>query len=215
MSHEAMISVACIDDHPLVRKGVAAILSTEPELRLVAEGENADQAIALFRRTRPDVTLLDLRLPDRSGVEVAKEIRREFPDARIIALTSYDGDQDIYRALEAGVRGYLLKEMVHTEIIRAIRTVHQGKRFIPPEVSQQLSGFFPEVALTPREAEVLQWVARGLGNKEIGEQIGTAAGTVKAHIENILGKLDAKDRTHAVTIAVQRGIIHLSARNPA
>jgi DNA-binding NarL/FixJ family response regulator len=215
MSDPACISVACVDDHPLVRKGVAAILSTEPELQLIAEAENGAQALDVFRRYRPDVTLLDLRLPDRSGVEVAKEIRSEFPDARIIALTSYDGDQDIYRALEAGVRGYLLKEMVHTEIIRAIRTVYQGKRFIPPEVSQQLSGFFPEVALTPREAEVLLWVARGLGNKEIGEQIGTAAGTVKAHIENILGKLEAKDRTHAVTIAVQRGIIHLNARNPA
>jgi DNA-binding NarL/FixJ family response regulator len=215
MSDPACISVACVDDHPLVRKGVAAILSTEPSLQLIAEAENGAQALDVFRRYRPDVTLLDLRLPDRSGVEVAKEIRREFPDARIIALTSYDGDQDIYRALEAGVRGYLLKEMVHTEIIRAIRTVYQGKRFIPPEVSQQLSGFFPEVALTPREAEVLLWVARGLGNKEIGEQIGTAVGTVKAHIENILGKLEAKDRTHAVTIAVQRGIIHLNARNPA
>jgi DNA-binding NarL/FixJ family response regulator len=215
MSDPACISVACVDDHPLVRKGVAAILSTEPELQLIAEAENGAQALEVFRRYRPDVTLLDLRLPDRSGVEVAKEIRSEFPDARIIALTSYDGDQDIYRALEAGVRGYLLKEMVHTEIIRAIRTVYQGKRFIPPEVSQQLSGFCPVVALTPREAEVLLWVARGLGNKEIGEQIGTAAGTVKAHIENILGKLEAKDRTHAVTIAVQRGIIHLNARNPA
>jgi len=215
MTDPACISVACVDDHPLVRKGVAAILSTEPSLQLIAEAENGAQALDVFRRYRPDVTLLDLRLPDRSGVEVAKEIRSEFPDARIIALTSYDGDQDIYRALEAGVRGYLLKEMVHTEIIRAIRTVYQGKRFIPPEVSQQLSGFFPEVALTPREAEVLLWVARGLGNKEIGEQIGTAAGTVKAHIENILGKLEAKDRTHAVTIAVQRGIIHLNARNPA
>jgi DNA-binding NarL/FixJ family response regulator len=215
MSGQPVISIACVDDHPLVRKGVAAILATEPELKLIAEGENADQAVEVFRRTRPDVMLLDLRLPDRTGVEVTKEIRREFPDARIIALTSYDGDQDIYRALEAGVRGYLLKEMVHTEIIRAIRTVHQGKRFIPPEVSQQLSGYFPEVALTPREAEVLLWVARGLGNKEIGEQIGAAAGTVKAHIQNILGKLEAKDRTHAVTIAVQRGIIHLNARNPA
>jgi len=215
MSDAAFITVVCVDDHPLVRKGVAAILSTEPGLQLIAEAENAQQALEIFRQHRPDVTLLDLRLPDKSGVEVAKEIRREFPDARIIALTSYDGDQDIYRALEAGVRGYLLKEMVHTEIIRAIRTVYQGKRFIPPEVSQQLSDYFPEVALTPREAEVLQWVARGLGNKEIGEQIGTAAGTVKAHVENILGKLDAKDRTHAVTIAVQRGIIHLSARNPA
>ena len=143
MSEAAFISVACVDDHPLVRKGVAAILSTEPGVQLIAEAENAAQALDVFRRYRPDVTLLDLRLPDKSGVEVAKEIRREFPDARIIALTSYDGDQDIYRALEAGVRGYLLKEMVHTEIIRAIRTVYQGKRFIPPEVSQQLSDFFP------------------------------------------------------------------------
>lgn len=215
MKEMEYISVACVDDHPLVRKGVVAILSTAPEMRLVAEAENGEQALSVMRHYRPDVTLLDLRLPDKSGVEVTKEIRSEFPEMRIIALTSYDGDQDIYRALDAGVRGYLLKEMVHTEIIRAIRIVHGGKRFIPPEVSQQLSDFFPEVALTPREAEVLVWVARGLGNKEIGEQIGTAAGTVKAHVQNILGKLEAKDRTHAVTIALQRGIIHLDARRPA
>lgn len=215
MKEMEYISVACVDDHPLVRKGVVAILSTAPEMRLVAEAESGEQALSVMRRYRPDVTLLDLRLPDKNGVEVTKEIRSEFPEMRIIALTSYDGDQDIYRALDAGVRGYLLKEMVHTEIIRAIRIVHGGKRFIPPEVSQQLSDFFPEVALTPREAEVLVWVARGLGNKEIGEQIGTAAGTVKAHVQNILGKLEAKDRTHAVTIALQRGIIHLDARRPA
>jgi DNA-binding NarL/FixJ family response regulator len=215
MTFEQSISILCVDDHPLVRKGVSAILSTEPGLRLLAEAENADDALRLFRLHRPDVTLMDLRLPDRSGIEVTREIRREFPDAKIIALTSYDGDQDIYRALEAGVRGYLLKEMVHTEVIRAIRTVHAGKRFIPPEVSQQLSDFFPEVALTAREAEVLLWVARGLGNKEIGEKIGTAAGTVKAHIQNILSKLGAQDRTHAVTIALRRGIIHLDARELA
>jgi DNA-binding NarL/FixJ family response regulator len=215
VSGAAQISVFCVDDHPLVRKGVSAILSTEPEILLVAEAENAEEALRLYRLHQPDVTLMDLRLPDRSGVEVTKEIRAEFPDARIIALTSYDGDQDIYRALEAGVRGYLLKEMVHTEVIRAIRTVYSGKRFIPPEVSQQLSEYFPEVALTPREVEVLLWVARGLGNKEIGDEIGTAAGTVKAHIQNILGKLGAKDRTHAVTIGLQRGIIHLDARRPA
>jgi DNA-binding NarL/FixJ family response regulator len=152
---------------------------------------------------------MDLRLPDSSGIDVTREIRREFPDARIIALTSYDGDQDIYRALEAGVRGYLLKEMVHTEIIRAIRVVHSGKRFIPGQVSEQLSGFFPEVALTRREIEVLSLVARGFGNKEVGDVLGTAPGTVKAHVQSILGKLGAKDRTHAVTIALKRGIIHL------
>jgi two-component system, NarL family, response regulator len=203
------ISILSVDDHDLVRKGVAAILSTEPDVSLIAEANTAQEAIRLYREHRPDVTLMDLRLPDKSGIETTREIREEFPDAKIIALTSYDGDQDIYRALEAGVRGYLLKEMVHTEVIRAIRIVHAGKRFIPLEVSQQVSGFFPEVALTPREIEVLALVARGFGNKEVADMLGTAPGTVKAHVQSILSKLGAKDRTHAVTIALRRGIIHL------
>ncbi|MBV8551079.1 MAG: response regulator transcription factor [Acidobacteriaceae bacterium] len=203
------IRILSVDDHDLVRKGIAAILSTEPDLELVAEANTAAEAIRLYSQHLPDVTLMDLRLPDKSGIEAARDIRAEFPAAKIIALTSYDGDQDIYRALEAGVRGYLLKEMVHAEVIRAIRVVHAGKRFIPHEVTQQLSGFFPEVALTPREVEVLTLVARGLGNKEVGDVLGTAAGTVKAHVQSILSKLDAKDRTHAVTIALRRGIIHL------
>jgi DNA-binding NarL/FixJ family response regulator len=215
MNEQNAITILCVDDHPLVRKGVASILATEPDLLLLGEAENASEAIRLFRLHQPDVTLMDLRLPGVSGIEITREIRREFPDAKIIALTSYDGDQDIYRALEAGVRGYLLKEMVHSEVIRAIRIVHSGKRFIPSEVSDQLSEFFPEVALTPREMEVLMWVARGLGNKEIGAQLGTAGGTVKAHIQNILGKLGAKDRTHAVTIGLQRGIIHLDTPHSA
>jgi DNA-binding NarL/FixJ family response regulator len=193
----------------LVRKGIAAILATEPDLHLIAEANTALQAIQLFARHRPDVTLMDLRLPEGSGIEATREIRSQFPDARIIALTSYDGDQDIYRALEAGVRGYLLKDMVHTEVIRAIRVVHAGKRFIPAELTDSLSEFFPEVALTPREVEVLSLVARGFGNKEIGHLLGTAAGTAKAHVQSILGKLDAKDRTHAVSIALRRGILHL------
>ncbi|HJY04796.1 MAG TPA: response regulator transcription factor, partial [Bryobacteraceae bacterium] len=176
------ITVLCVDDHPLVRKGVAAILSTESDLRLLAEAATGRQALELFRQHVPDITLMDLRLPDISGIEVTREIRKEFPDAKVIALTSYDGDQDVYRALEAGVRGYLLKELVHTEIVRAIRIVNSGKRFLPPEVSQQLSEFFPEVALTAREVDVLKLVARGLGNKEIGDELGTAAGTVKAQI---------------------------------
>ena len=203
------IRILSVDDHELVRKGIAAILATEVDLALVAEANGGDQAVRLFREFTPDVTLMDLRLPDKSGVETAREIRNEFPEARIIALTSYDGDQDIYRALEAGVRGYLLKEMVHTEIVRAIRVVFAGKRFIPNEVSQQLNGFFPEVALTRREVEVLSLIARGFGNKEVGDVLGTAPGTVKAHVQSILGKLGAKDRTHAVTIALRRGIIHL------
>jgi DNA-binding NarL/FixJ family response regulator len=204
-----MIRVLSVDDHDLVRKGIAAILSIETDLELVAAASCGVEAIALFRQHKPDVTLMDLRLSDMSGSEVTSAIRQEFPDARIIALTSYDGDQDIYRALEAGVRGYLLKEMVHTEVVKAIRTVHDGRRFIPAEVAQQLTGFFPDVALTPREVEVLGLVARGLGNKEVSDVLGTAPGTVKAHVQSILSKLGAKDRTHAVTIALQRGIIHL------
>jgi two-component system, NarL family, response regulator len=203
------IRILSVDDHELVRKGIAAILATENDLVLVAQASEGREAVKLFRVHRPDVTLMDLRLPDSNGIDVTREIRREFPDARVIALTSYDGDQDIYRALEAGIRGYLLKEMVHTEIIRAIRVVHAGKRFIPGQVTEQLSGFFPEVALTRREIEVLSLVARGFGNKEVGDVLGTAPGTVKAHVQSILGKLGAKDRTHAVTIALKRGIIHL------
>jgi DNA-binding NarL/FixJ family response regulator len=137
------ISILCVDDHDLVRKGVAAILSTQSDLQLTAEADTAQDAMRLHREHRPDVTLMDLRLPDKSGIETTREIREEIPDAKIIALTSCDGDQDIYRALEAGVRGYLLKEMVHTEVIRAIRIVHAGKRFIPIEVSQQVSGSSP------------------------------------------------------------------------
>src|SRR5690349_5095994 len=203
------IRILTVDDHELVRKGIAAILSTEPGIELVAEANTGWEAIRLHREHRPDVTLMDLRLPDQSGIETTRQIRHECPDAKILVLTSYDGDQDIYRALEAGVRGYLLKEMVHTEVIRAIRAVYSGKRLIPVEVSEHLSGFFPEVALTPREIEVLSLVARGFGNKEVGDVLGTAPGTVKAHVQSILSKLDAKDRTHAVTIALRRGIIHL------
>lgn len=209
MSSPATIRILSVDDHDLVRKGIAAILATEPDLELVAQANEGREAIRLFREHVPDVTLMDLRLPDCGGIEATREIRSEFPDAKIIALTSYDGDQDIYRALEAGVRGYLLKEMVHTEVVRAIRVVFSGKRFIPSEVTQQLNGFFPEVALTRREVEVLSLVARGFGNKEVGEMLGTAPGTVKAHVQSILAKLGAKDRTHAVTIALRRGIIHL------
>lgn len=204
-----MIKVLTVDDHDLVRKGIAAILSTEPEIDLVGEAGSGREAIRLFDQLHPDVTLMDLRLGDMTGIEVTREIRRKHPEAKILALTSYDGDQDIYKALDAGVRGYLLKEVVHSEIVRGIKMVHAGKRFMPQEVSVHLSGFFPELALTAREVEVLQLVARGLGNKEVGEILGTAAGTVKAHVQSILSKLNAKDRTHAVALAIRRGIIHL------
>ncbi len=203
------IRVLCVDDHPLVRKGIASILANEPDMVLVAEANNGREAVSLFKEHKPDVTLMDLRMPEIDGTSATRMIRQEAPDARIIALTSYDGDQDIYRALEAGVRGYILKEMVHTEVVRAIRTVHSGKRLMPQEVAERLSEYFPQVALTPREVEVLGCVAKGMANKEIATRLGTASGTVKMHIQNILAKLGASDRTHAVTIAMERGILHL------
>lgn len=203
------IRVLSADDHPLIRKGLASILATEEDIKLVDEASNGAEAVRLFRQHQPDVTLMDLRMPELDGIGATRAIRSEFPEAKIIALTSYEGDQDIYRALEAGVRGYLLKEMVHSQVIRAIRTVHAGKRLLLPEVSDRLLGHFPEAALTPREIEVLQYAAQGLANREIGDRLGTAAGTVKMHIQHILEKLGASDRTHAVTIAVQRGILHL------
>jgi DNA-binding NarL/FixJ family response regulator len=203
------IRVLCVDDHPLVRKGIAAIISAEPSMRLAGEASNGREAVAKFTELRPDVVLMDLRMPEMDGVEATRQIRGINPDARIIALTSYDGDQDIYKAIEAGVRGYILKEMVHTKVLDAIRTVHSGKRLMPQEVAERLSEYFPQVALTPREIEVLSFVAKGMANKEIAHQLGTASGTIKMHVQNILAKLNASDRTHAVTIALERGILHL------
>jgi DNA-binding NarL/FixJ family response regulator len=204
-----VLGILCVDDHPLVRKGIAAILANEKDMKLIAEAGSGAEAVDAFRQFHPDLTLMDLRMPGMDGIEATKEIRKIDPEAKIIALTSYDGDQEIYRALEAGVRGYILKESVHTEIVRAIRVVQSGKRLMPPEVAERLSEHFPQVALTPREIEVLQHVAKGLGNKEIGVRLGTAAGTVKMHLQNILSKLGASDRTHAVTLAIRRGIIHI------
>lgn len=203
------ITVMCVDDHPLVRKGIASILATEATFKLVGEAGNGQEAVAMFRELHPDVVLMDLRMPEMDGIEATRQIRQINPEAKIIALTSYDGDQDIYKAIEAGVRGYILKEMVHTKVIDAIQTVFAGKRLMPQEVAERLSEYFPQVALTPREIEVLKYVARGMANKEIAHQLGTASGTVKMHVQNILAKLGAADRTHAVTIALERGILHL------
>lgn len=206
---EDKIKVLCADDHPIVRKGIASLLANESDIVLVAEAASGREAVELFRRHRPDVTLMDLRMPEMDGITASREILGEFADARIIALTSYDGDQDIYHALEAGVRGYLLKEMVHSDVLRAIRTVYAGKRFVPGPVAERLSEYFPQIALTAREVEVLACVAEGLGNKDIAERLGTASGTVKMHVQNILSKLGAADRTHAVAIAYRRGILHV------
>jgi len=203
------IRVLCVDDHPLIRKGIAWILANEPDMLLVGEAADGREAIRAFRAHRPDVTLMDLRMPDVDGIAATREIRSDDPDARIIALTSYDGDQDIYRALEAGVRGYLLKESVHTDVLHAIRTVYAGKRLMPPEVADRLAESFQQRALTRRESEVLALVADGLANREIAERLGTASGTIKIHVQNILDKLGASDRTQAVMIAIQRGVLHV------
>jgi DNA-binding NarL/FixJ family response regulator len=210
LSQSDPIRVLCVDDHPLVRKGIASILANEADITLVGEADNGRDAVRLFRELRPDVVLMDLRMRELDGIETTRAIHGEFPDARIVALTSYDGDQDIYRALEAGVRGYLLKETAYADVVHAIRTVHAGKRLMPPEVAERLSEYFPKIALTLRETEVLELVAKGLGNKEIADQIGTASGTVKMHVQNILDKLGAADRTQAVTLAIRRGILHIT-----
>lgn len=203
------IRVLCVDDHDLVRKGIAAILGIEKDIDLVGEASTGNEAVKAFRELRPDVTLMDMHLPDIDGVAATKMIISMDPAARIIALSSYSGEHEIYTAIEAGVRGYLLKDMVHTEVVRAIRTVRLGKRLIPPQVAERLNERSPSSALTEREIEVLRLVARGLGNIEIGEQLGTASGTIKMHMHNIFSKLGASDRAHAVTLALRRGIIHL------
>ncbi len=203
------IRVLTADDHPVVRAGIAAMIANEPDIDIVAEGRDGDEAVALFDVHRPDVVLIDLRMPKLDGVSAIRAIRGIDPNARIVALTTYDGDADIHRALSAGASAYLLKDAMVAELVAAIRTAFAGKRVIPPDVASRLAEFTPRDDLTAREQEVLQHVAQGLGNKEIAQAIGRSAETVKAHLESIFEKLGATDRTHAVTIALQRGIIQL------
>lgn len=198
-----------VDDHFVVRMGLAAIIGAYPDLVVVAECSNGRQAIDLFRKHRPDVTLMDLRMPGLGGVEATREIRKEFPSSRIIVLTTYDGDEDIYRALQAGARAYLLKDLPGDELVEAIRAVHSGKTRIPPQVASRLAERLPRSELTAREIEVLELIVKGKANKEIGAALSITEGTVKVHVNNILGKLGVSDRTQAATTALQRGIIHL------
>jgi len=198
-----------VDDHPVVRQGLAAMIGIEGDLKVVAEAESGEDAIALFRRCQPDVTLMDLRLPGISGVEAIAAIRREFPASRFIVLTTYDGDEDIYRSLQAGAQGYLLKGSFREVVIEAIRAVSQGLRRIPPEIQARLETRIGAHGLTPREFEILLLLAEGKSNKEIAAQLEIGGGTVKWFVKNILGKLGVGDRTRAVTTALQRGIIHL------
>ena len=204
-----MIRVLVADDHPVVRAGLGAVIAEQDDLELVAEAENGANAVDLFREHRPDVALMDLRMPVMDGVEAIRTITTEFPDARILALTTYEGDADIRRALEAGASGYLLKDMLLTEVLTAVRAVWRGERVIPIAVAARLAEFPERSDLTEREAEVLQLVARGLSNKEVARAIGRTDETVKIHLKNAFAKLDVADRTEAVTVALTRGLIHL------
>lgn len=203
------IRVLVADDHPVVRTGLAAVLAQEPDLELVAEAENGSRAVALFRELLPDVCLMDLRMPVMDGVEAIRSITAAFPSARILALTTYEGDADIRRALVAGARGYLLKDMLLTDVISAVRAVHRGDRLIPPAVAARLAEYPERSDLTERELEVLQLVAHGSSNKEVARAIGRTDETVKIHLKNIFTKLSVADRTEAVTVAIARGLIHL------
>ena len=205
----APIRVLVADDHPVVRNGLAGVIAQQPELALVAEAANGQQALEQFREHRPDVVLMDLRMPEMDGVSAIKAIRAEFPNARILALTTYEGDVDIHRALEAGARGYLIKDMLLTDVLSAIRAVHRGERVIPMAVAAKLAEFTPRTDLTAREVEVLQLVARGLSNRDVAAIIGRTDETVKVHLKNIFAKLGVADRTEAVTLAFSRGILHL------
>jgi len=203
------IRVLVADDHPVVRAGLAAVIAGEVDLLLVAQAENGERACGLFREHQPDVVLMDLRMPIMDGVQAIRTITAEFPAARILALTTYEGDADIRRALEAGARGYLLKDMLLTEVITAIRAVRRGDRVIPTAVAARLAEFPERSDLTERELEVLQLVARGLSNKQVARAIGRTDETVKIHLKNMFAKLGVADRTEAVTIALARGLIHL------
>ena len=208
MSREAArIRILTVDDHPLVRRGIAGLVTGESDMTLIAEAANGREAIQQFRAHRPDVTLMDLQMPEMSGLDAIIAIRGEFPDARIIVLTTYAGDVQALRALKAGARGYLLKSTLHTDLLEKIRAVHAGKKSLSPEVSSQLAEHAADDALTPAEIRVLRLLAEGNANKEIAALLSLSEETVKGHVRNILSKLSAKDRTHAVVIGLERGII--------
>jgi len=205
----APIRILITDDHPVVREGFAAMIETEPDMAVVGQARSGEEALELFRRVRPDVTLMDLRMPGMGGVEAIRALRREFPNSRLIVLTTYDGDEDIYRAIEAGAQAYLLKDMLCDEILAAIRAVHAGQRRIPAAVGTRLAERMAGMHLSAREQQVLEFVAAGKSNKEIAIQLQITEATVKGHMTNILGKLGVTDRTQAVITAIRRGLVHL------
>jgi len=210
MSKLKVIRVLVADDHHVVRSGIAASIGLEDDLSVVAEADSGEQAIAQYRASKPDVVLMDLRLPGMNGIEATAALMREAPEARVIMFTTYEGDEDIYRAVQAGARGYLLKSAPRDELLSAIRSVAAGERYLPPALAHRLAQRMACNDLSPRENEVLQLIARGRSNKEIASDIGIAEDTVKRHVTNLLAKLRVADRTQATTEAIRRGLIHLT-----
>ncbi len=204
-----MIRVLAVDDHALLRDGIAALIGNQSDMELVGEASNGREAIEAFRQHHPDVTLMDLQMPEMGGIDALSAIRGEFPEARIIVLSTYAGDVQVFRALKAGARAFLLKGLLRKELLETIRAVHSGQKRLPPEIAAEIAEHATDDSLTPREIDVLRLIAGGNANKEIAAQLSLTEETVKGHVKNILAKLDANDRTHAVTIGLKRGVIEI------